>query len=187
MRTGYFNSQRCVEWSSPGSEGGVLIKGGRPLEDLGVLTALAFDKTGTLTEGKPKLTKVVTLGKIKEDELLGIVIAVENLSDHPLAKAVVRDGKERLGIKDIPEAKDLEAVLGKGIKASLHNDKVYIGNLQLFESLDDKKPSKEIEGKVKALEAGGNTTILIRTNETYIGIIALMDTPRRKPKVCWHN
>ena len=164
------------------ARGGVLIKGGRPLEDLGVLTALAFDKTGTLTEGKPKLTKIVTLGKVKEDELLAIAVAVENLSDHPLAKAVVRDGKERLKNTEIPEAKDLEAVLGKGIKASLGYDKVYIGNLELFESLDDKKPDKETEEKVKALEADGNTTMLIRQNETYIGIIALMDTPRKEAK-----
>lgn len=164
------------------AKSGVLIKGGRPLEDLGVLTALAFDKTGTLTEGKPKLTEVVALGEVKEDELLKIAVAVENLSDHPLAKAVVRDGKERLNDADIPEAKDLEAVLGKGIKSTLGSDKVYIGNLELFESLDDKKPSKEIEEKVKSLESEGNTTMLIRQNDHYIGIIALMDTPRKEAK-----
>ncbi|HNP16985.1 MAG TPA: heavy metal translocating P-type ATPase [Fulvivirga sp.] len=164
------------------AKSGVLIKGGRPLEDLGVLTALAFDKTGTLTEGKPMLTEVVALGDVKEEELLKIAIAVEGLSDHPLAKAVVRDGKERLKGADIPEAKDLEAVLGKGIKATLGSDKVYIGNLDLFESLDDKKPSKETEEKVKSLESDGNTTMLIRQNDDYIGIIALMDTPREEAK-----
>ncbi len=164
------------------AKSGVLIKGGRPLEDLGVLTALAFDKTGTLTEGKPKLTKVIPLGDINKDELLKIAVAVENLSDHPLAKAVVRDGKERLDGADIPEAKDLEAVLGKGIKASLGEDKVYIGNLELFESLDDKKPENETEEKVKSLESAGNTTMLIRQNDKYIGIIALMDTPRKEAK-----
>lgn len=164
------------------AKNGVLIKGGRPLEDLGVLTALAFDKTGTLTEGKPKLTEVVALGDVKEEELLRIAVAVEGLSDHPLAKAVVRDGKERLKGADIPEAKDLEAVLGKGIKATLGSDKVYIGNLDLFESLDDKKPSKETEEKVKSLESDGNTTMLIRQNDNYIGIIALMDTPREEAK-----
>lgn len=164
------------------AKSGVLIKGGRPLEDLGVLTALAFDKTGTLTEGKPKLTEVVALGDVKEEELLRIAVAVEGLSDHPLAKAVVRDGKERLKGADIPEAKDLEAVLGKGIKATLGSDKVYIGNLDLFESLDEKKPSKEIEEKVKSLESAGNTTMLIRQNDDYIGIIALMDTPREEAK-----
>ncbi|WP_340152661.1 heavy metal translocating P-type ATPase [uncultured Marivirga sp.] len=164
------------------AKSGVLIKGGRPLEDLGVLTALAFDKTGTLTEGKPKLTEVIALGDVNEDELLKIAVAVENLSDHPLAKAVVRDGKERLDGADVPDAKDLEAVLGKGIKASLGDDKVYIGNLDLFESLDDNKPEKETEEKVKSLESDGNTTMLIRQNDEYIGIIALMDTPRKEAK-----
>lgn len=164
------------------AKSGVLIKGGRPLEDLGVLTALAFDKTGTLTEGKPKLTKVVPLNNTEEDELLKMAIAVENLSDHPLAKAVVRDGKKRLEGDSIPEATDLEAVLGKGIKATLGNDKVYIGNLELYEALDDKKPSKKIADEVKALEAEGNTTMLIRRNNEYVGIIALMDTPRAEAK-----
>ncbi len=164
------------------AKSGVLIKGGRPLEDLGVLTALAFDKTGTLTEGKPKLAKVVALGDINEEELLKIAVAVESLSDHPLAKAVVRDGKERLNGAEVPNAKDLEAVLGKGIKATLGDGKVYIGNLDLFESLDDKKPERETEEKVKSLESDGNTTMLIRQNDEYIGIIALMDTPRKEAK-----
>jgi len=152
------------------------------LEDLGVLTALAFDKTGTLTEGKPKLTEVIALNDTDENELLKMTIAVENLSDHPLAKAVVRDGKKRLKGNDIPEAKDLEAVLGKGIKATLGEDKVYIGNLELYEALDDKKPSEKIKEKVKALESEGNTTMLIRRNGDYEGIIALMDTPREEAK-----
>ena len=164
------------------ARGGVLIKGGRPLEDLGVITALAFDKTGTLTEGKPKLTEVVPLGNIEENELLKIAVAVENLSDHPLAKAVVRDGKERLKGTDITDASDLEAVLGKGIKASFGKDKIYIGNLDLYEDLDEAKPSEVISNKVKELEGGGNTTMLIRRNKEYIGIIALMDTPREAAK-----
>ncbi|WP_031428515.1 heavy metal translocating P-type ATPase [Flavimarina sp. Hel_I_48] len=164
------------------ARGGVLIKGGRPLEDLGELTALAFDKTGTLTEGKPKLTQVVPLGDMQENELLKIAVAVEGLSDHPLAKAVVRDGKERLEGKEIPDASNLEAVLGKGIKASLSEDKIYIGNLDLFEGLDERTPSEKIATKVRGLEGGGNTTMLIRKNEEYIGIIALMDTPRGAAK-----
>ena len=164
------------------AKSGVLIKGGRPLEDLGVLTALAFDKTGTLTEGKPKLTEVIALQDLNEEELLKIAVAVESLSDHPLAKAVVRDGKERLTGADIPDATDLEAVLGKGIKASLGGDKVYMGNLDLYKALDDHQPSQEIEERVKSLESGGNTTMLVRKNDQYIGIIALMDTPREEAK-----
>lgn len=159
------------------ARGGVLIKGGRPLEDLGELTALAFDKTGTLTEGKPKLTQVIPLGDISENELLKIAVAVESLSDHPLAKAVVRDGKERLEGEEIPDASNLEAVLGKGIKATLGNDKIYVGNLDLYEELNDTIPSEEITTKVRDLEGGGNTTMLLRKNGEYIGILALMDTP----------
>lgn len=164
------------------ARGGVLIKGGRPLEDLGELTALAFDKTGTLTEGKPKLTQVVPLGDISENELLKIAVAVESLSDHPLAKAVVRDGKERMEGEEIPDASNLEAVLGKGIKATLGNDKIYVGNLDLYEELNDTIPSEEITTKVRDLEGGGNTTMLLRKNEEYIGILALMDTPREAAK-----
>lgn len=164
------------------ARGGVLIKGGRPLEDLGELTALAFDKTGTLTEGKPKLTGVVPLGNIEEKELLKIAVAVEKLSDHPLAKAVVRDGLQQLAGLELLQASHLEAVMGKGIKASLGDDKIYIGNLQLYKDLDEYQPSAETNKAVRDLESEGNTTMLLRKNEQYIGVIALMDTPRKAAK-----
>ncbi|MBN8858639.1 MAG: heavy metal translocating P-type ATPase [Sphingobacteriales bacterium] len=161
---------------------GVLIKGGRPLEDLGVLTALAFDKTGTLTEGKPKLTQTTPLNGINENELLKIVVAVELLSDHPIAKAIVKDGKEKLKVDNIPHASDMESVLGKGIKAVLENNTIYVGNLALFENLDNNKPTEEVKSNVAKLEAEGNTTMVIRRNDEYIGIIAVMDTPRAEAK-----
>jgi Cd2+/Zn2+-exporting ATPase len=164
------------------AKGGVLIKGGRPLEDLGMLTALAFDKTGTLTEGMPKLTEVVTLDDIDEKELLKIAVAVESLSDHPLAKAIVRDGLVRLDGENFIEAQDLESILGKGIKATLSSNLIYIGNLELHNNIDELKPSTTIIEKVEALEEKGNTTMLVRRNNTYIGIIALMDTPRKEAR-----
>ena len=165
------------------ARGGVLIKGGRPLEDLGVLTALAFDKTGTLTEGKPNLTAVVTLDNVDEIDLLRIAVAVESLSDHPLAKAIVRDGKERIaGEGLLPEAQNLESVLGKGVKALLEEDDIFIGNLELHQNLDELKPTAAIIEKVEALEKKGNTTMLVRRNNSYIGILALMDTPRKEAK-----
>lgn len=162
------------------ARGGVLIKGGRPLEDLGVLTALAFDKTGTLTEGKPKLTDVESFGTIVKKALLETAVAVEELSDHPLAKAVVRDGMEQLG-KDskIADAEDLEAVQGKGIKANYQGNSIYIGNLELFEDIDNGVP-EEIAEKVKALEGEGKTTMLIKRGNEFIGMLGLMDTPREK-------
>ncbi|HEA28916.1 MAG TPA: heavy metal translocating P-type ATPase [Leeuwenhoekiella sp.] len=164
------------------ARGGVLIKGGKPLEDLGVLTAIAFDKTGTLTEGKPKLTDVISLNDIDEQTLLKTVVAIEALSDHPLARAVVRDGKEKLGdTQDIPEADDLEAVQGKGIKARFRDSEIFIGNLNLYGDMDKKVP-KTIENQVKSLESEGKTTMLIKRDDHFIGILGLMDTPREEAK-----
>src|SRR3546814_12344537 len=78
------------------ARGGVLVKGGGPLENLGSLTALAFDKTGTLTEGRPRITDIVPATGVSDDELMMIAVAVESLSDHPLAKAIARDGRQFL-------------------------------------------------------------------------------------------
>lgn len=164
------------------ARGGVLIKGGRPLEDLGVLTAIAFDKTGTLTEGKPKLTDVLPLDEFKIESLLEVAIAVEKMSDHPLAKAIVRDGIGQLGntIK-ISEAEEMEAVQGRGVKAMFQGEIIYIGNLDLFEYTGNKVPD-EIEKQVQSLESQGKTTMLVRKGNYYIGILGLMDTPREKAR-----
>lgn len=164
------------------ARGGVLIKGGRPLEDLGTLSALAFDKTGTLTEGKPKLTEIVTLGGTTEIELLKVAIAVESLSDHPLAHAIVRDGTQRLNGDVIYKAHNMESVTGKGLKAEVNDNVIYIGNLTLHNSIDDIKPTEDIVSKINTLEEQGNTTMLIRSNNNFIGIIALMDVARPEAK-----
>ncbi len=157
---------------------GILIKGGRPLEDLGSITALAFDKTGTLTEGRPRLTEVVTLDGTDKNQLLAISIAVESLSEHPLADAVVRDGKDMIGEFPIPAAQNLETIPGKGVTATMNLDTIAIGNLGLFESIKGSSPSREIVNKVNSLEAKGQTTMLVRKNDAYLGVLGLMDTPR---------
>ena len=155
---------------------GVLIKGGGPLEELGSLSAIAFDKTGTLTEGKPQLTGIVALANFSEDEVLEIAVAVEKLSDHPLAAAIVKGGSERLK-KEIASAKDLEAVTGHGVKATVNGKKVIIGNRSLFKKLSD-----EVNNKTEALEQQGNTTMLVEHDGEIIGLIALMDVPRKEAK-----
>lgn len=159
------------------ARGGVLIKGGGPLEELGGLTAIVFDKTGTLTEGKPQMTGVVALAKLSEDEVLEIAIAVEKLSDHPLAAAIVKGGLERLKQKDIPSAKNLQSVTGHGVKATVGGKKVVIGNRSLFKKLD-----AEINSQVEKLEKEGNTTMLVEREGEIIGLIALMDVPRKDAK-----
>ncbi|GAA4910299.1 heavy metal translocating P-type ATPase [Mucilaginibacter defluvii] len=161
------------------AKGGVLIKGGRPLEDLGELNAIAFDKTGTLTEGKPKLTKVVPLNNTTEEDLLEVVIAVEKLSDHPLAEAIVKGGMEKLKKgHQIPEAKNVKGIVGRGVQAEIGSKKVQIGNKALF---GDSLP-EQFEKQVSELEETGNTSMIVKHGDDYIGIIALMDTPRKEAK-----
>ncbi|RFM31781.1 heavy metal translocating P-type ATPase [Chitinophaga silvisoli] len=151
---------------------GILIKGGRPLEDLGTLKAIAFDKTGTLTEGKPKLTAVIPANGISKEELLEMVVAVESLSDHPLAKAIVADAQ----LKDITPAENLESVTGKGIKAQWQGHDVVIGNKALVSAA----PAilQQLDEKSKA----GHTTMLVLKDKQYAGMITVMDTPRAEAR-----
>lgn len=164
------------------ARGGVLIKGGRPLEDLGGVSALAFDKTGTLTEGMPKLTDVeaITDG-YEKSAVLEIAVAVELLSDHPLARAIVRDGMPQLYGAEISQAGHLIAIQGRGVRAEFKGDIVEIGNLSLFEERKQVVPDHIIE-RIEQLEAEGKTTMLIKLDEQYIGILGLMDTPREEAK-----
>lgn len=159
---------------------GVLIKGGLPLEELGSLTAIAFDKTGTLTEGKPRLTGVYPLNGISEEQLLEIVIAVEKLSDHPLAAAIVKGGVEKLG-KDMPAASNMKAITGRGIKADYEGKTIHVGNKELFTEKSSQLPD-DIKVKVEELEKQGNTTMLVQQEENFIGVICLMDVPRPDAK-----
>lgn len=161
---------------------GVLIKGGRPLEDLGGITALAFDKTGTLTEGKPRLTEVIPSGEASEKELLTVAVAVEELSDHPLAAAIVAGGKERLGDSDIPAAENLEALTARGVKATVAGKAVHIGNRRLFRELTGQQIPGEIDQQMADLEAKGNTAMIVHQDKHYLGIIAVMDVARPEAK-----
>ncbi|HMI79499.1 MAG TPA: heavy metal translocating P-type ATPase, partial [Ferruginibacter sp.] len=142
------------------AKGGVLIKGGKPLEELGSLTAIAFDKTGTLTEGKPKLTGVYPLNGISEEQLLEVVIAVEKLSDHPLAAAIVKGGIEKLK-KDVPAASNVAAIAGRGIRANYEGTTINVGNKELFSEKNNSLP-EDIKTKTQELEKQGNTTMIVQ-------------------------
>src|SRR5690625_2362461 len=164
-------------------QGGVLIKGGRPLEELGVLKVLAFDKTGTLTEGKPKLVDVVPLGGTDEKELLAVAVAVERLSDHPLADAVVRGGQERLDeAATVSAAEDLESITGRGVKARIDESTVHIGNKGLFDHVGGTPLPADLRHRVEELESEGKTTMIVRGGDRYLGVLALMDTPREEAR-----
>ena len=158
--------------------GGVLVKGGGPLEQLGRLGAVAFDKTGTLTEGKPEVTDVHPHNNTTETELLRIAASVEQLSGHPLAEAVVRYATEHLDGAPLPDAHGLESITGRGLKATVGDDPVHVGKAALFEEIDGLRLPDVIRDDAEALEAKGDTTMVVRRGDEYLGVIGLADTPR---------
>ena len=160
------------------ARGGVLIKGGGPLENLGRLRAIAFDKTGTLTEGRPKLVDVRPAEGIDALELLEVSVAVEALSDHPLASAVVRDGIELLASSPGLTASGLTSITGRGVVADVDGERVHIGKDDLFSEVDGAPLSKEMRTIVEKLESAGRTTMIVRKGDRYLGVLGLMDTPR---------
>ncbi|MEL7499234.1 MAG: heavy metal translocating P-type ATPase [Planctomycetota bacterium] len=166
------------------ARGGVLVKGGRPLESLGQLEAIAFDKTGTLTEGRPRLIDVVTFNGASETELFQVAYAIESLSDHPLARAVVRDLAPKLSAADeqwrgqLPVATSLHSITGRGVEAIIDGDRVFAGKATLFDETDGPRLSPEHREQITRLEAEGRTTMVFRKADQYLGVLGLMDTPR---------
>ena len=160
------------------ARGGVLVKGGAPLEHLGRVEAIAFDKTGTLTEGRPRLVDAVPAEGVDEDELLRVAVAVERLSDHPLAAAVVSGGEERLGAPVAERASGLSSITGRGVRATLAGETVHIGKDDLFAEVEGPGIPPGVREAVERLEGEGRTTMIVRRGARYLGVIGTMDAPR---------
>ncbi|TXD35347.1 heavy metal translocating P-type ATPase [Lujinxingia vulgaris] len=156
---------------------GVLVKGGAPLEHLGQLSAIAFDKTGTLTEGEPRVTSVEPYRDTTSAELLSVAVAVERLSDHPLAAAIVRHGEDSPG-QVTYEARELKSVTGRGVRARIQDEWVLVGKEDLFDEAEGEALPDDLRQRVRELETSGQTTMIVRRGERYLGAIGLMDTPR---------
>lgn len=156
---------------------GVLIKGGRALEDMGTLKTIAFDKTGTLTDGRPKLTNAIPLNNFDETEFLELAYAVECLSNHPLAKAISRDIKTLYEINTEVLASDIAAMQGKGITARYKNKNVYIGNTQLMEDMKI-SIANDVHSTMNELQTSGHTAMLVAYDHDVVGLLSVMDLPR---------
>ncbi len=155
---------------------GVLIKGGVHLENLGALDAMAFDKTGTITRGEPEVTHLIPLDGASEQELLRIAAAVESRSNHPLARAILRRAQAE-GLSDLPQVDAFQSLTGRGVEARLNGRMVRIGNLKLFADVGEPVPPAIVQ-QIEALEAQGQTTMLVKDGERFLGIVALADRPR---------
>lgn len=162
------------------ARGGVLVKGGAHLESLGAVRVFAFDKTGTLTEGKPRLTDVRAASGVADEELLRVALSVEKQSDHPLASAIVSGAAERLGDDAVPDAADVEAIIGFGIKATVNGARVQIGKAGLFTQEAPLPP--EIAAAVDQLQRDGRTVMIVQRDAQFLGVIGVMDTPRESAR-----
>lgn len=162
---------------SNGARKGILFKGGIHLENSGEIKVVAFDKTGTLTEGKPQVTDIIAFTTNGEDELLRLTAALETLSEHPIAKAIVQAAKDR-GLV-LPKAAKLQAVPGVGIHGSVQDKELRIGNLDCLN-----KPilSEEQEMIIKQLEGQGKTIIYVQSSDTLQGLLAIQDSLRPQAK-----
>ena len=159
----------------------VLIKGGRALEALGGLTAVAFDKTGTLTAGVPVVKNILSYN-VSQEELIDILYAVERLSPHPLARAITKKCEELMKEDHDVVAEDISNVNGKGITATFNNDKILIGNKSLM--TDAGLDLSETENaELEHLHSLGHTTMIVATEKKgIIGIISLLDDLRPASK-----
>lgn len=164
------------------ARGGVLVKGGAPLELLGSLDAIAFDKTGTLTKGEPRIQQIIPAPGINAQELMAIAVAVESLSDHPLAQAIARDGRDRVGDYPVPKAESLKSLTGRGVSAIVGEDEVLIGKPGMFGSEGIAPLSPAMVEAIEQLREGGQTSMVVRRGDRDLGAVGLLDTPRETAK-----
>lgn len=157
---------------------GVLIKGGKALEDLGSILTIAFDKTGTLTEGKPRLTNVIPTENYDEQNLARIILEVESLSNHPLARAIANGVKSQYQMVYENLASQVNAIHGKGISAIYEDQVVFIGNEKLMTDEGMEVPG-ELRSKMELLLQEGHTAMLVAHRNAVIGLVSVMDVPRK--------
>lgn len=156
-----------------GAEHGILIKDATALENAHTITAVVFDKTGTLTEGKPRVTDVVTLGGAQEQDVLALVMAVERLSEHPLAEAIVRYAREHGAAEQ--DAADFQAHRGKGVRATVNGKEVLIGTTR-FLSERSVSGTDALEAEARPREQQGKTVMFVAVAGAAAAIIAVADT-----------
>jgi Cd2+/Zn2+-exporting ATPase len=156
------------------AKNGVLIKGGMYLEEAGTLSVVAFDKTGTLTEGNPRVTDIIPINGIPDQEFLSIASSIESRSEHPLAEAIVKYAKERGA--EISSISAFESIPGKGARATVQGNTYQIGNSRFFseQAID----LKHVEGEVSRLQNEGKTVMMLGDDKRILGLIAVADILR---------
>ncbi|MBN8569284.1 MAG: cation-translocating P-type ATPase [Ignavibacteria bacterium] len=156
------------------SKKGILIKGGKYLEAMGEVKAIAFDKTRTLTFGKPEISDIIPYGNNSREDVLACASGFEVFSEHPIAQSIVNEARQ----ENIPIHKvdDFISIPGKGVKGNCtvcYDSHHCIGSLQFV--TEEHKVKEEIVKEVEAFQKQGKTTIVISGNKGVEGVIALSD------------
>jgi Cd2+/Zn2+-exporting ATPase len=162
-----------------GAKRGVLVKGGDIMEKLGTVKAVAFDKTGTLTEGRPSVRSIEAYG-IAEDELLRLAAVGESYSEHPLAKAILREASERFGAPVAEKPEKAEMLPGRGLVFDRAGKTYLIGNRKLF--AEQGVSIEKHEERLRMEEGKGRTAVLVGDGERALGMISIADTVRPDAK-----
>lgn len=156
-----------------GAQNGVLIKRAEALETMNKVDTLIVDKTGTITEGKPTVENVEAFGdRFSKEEILQYIISLNNLSEHPLAQATLKYGKEQhIELLDVSEFK---AVTGKGVEGNIANVKVILGNAKMLEYANV-PISVELKKQAESYQKKGKTVSFLSLDQDVAGYIVIGD------------
>src|SRR3989339_544360 len=156
-----------------GAEYGVLIKGGEPLEAACKVKVIVFDKTGTLTKGEPEVTDTIPMGVYDEEVVIAVAAGLEKTSEHPLAEAIIKYAQEESISFD--SATNFKAIPGHGVEGTINGKKYYFGNRKLMTDVA-KLSIENVERKMRKLEDGGKTAMILANETEVMGLIAVADT-----------
>ena len=154
-----------------GAKNGILFKTAASLEEAGKMDIVALDKTGTITSGEPKVTDIIPAEGVSEDELMRLALALEQKSEHPLARAIMQRGEE-LGMK-APEVSSFEALPGNGVIASMGGKELATGNHKFI--ITKAAVTDDMRAKAEALAEQGKTPLYFAEGGALAGIIAVAD------------
>ena len=154
-----------------GAKNGILFKTAASLEEAGKMDIVALDKTGTITSGEPKVTDIIPAEGVSEDELMRLALALEQKSEHPLARAIMQRGEE-LGMK-APEVSSFEALPGNGVIASMGGKELATGNHKFI--ITKATVTDDMRAKAEALAEQGKTPLYFAEGGALAGIIAVAD------------
>ncbi|TCV18876.1 Cu2+-exporting ATPase [Sphingobacterium alimentarium] len=156
-----------------GAQNGVLIKNAEALEKFHKIDTLIIDKTGTITEGKPTVESIGSFNNgFSENELLQYIASLNTNSEHPLAEATVKYGKEQH--TEIINSENFNAVTGKGVEATINSQNVALGNPKMMEYAKAEISSK-MEDEAKAFQKQGKTVSYLAIDNSVVGYVVIGD------------